>query len=399
MFIDTAGALYAGGLVISNIIPGFTLWTAVAVLALVAGVYTILGGLEAVVVTDTVQAILLCIGAGAIFYFGIDAVGGWGAMMDRISTEEMSLIKGTGDDFLPWPGIFGVVLLGFYYWTLNQFVVQRTLGARDLDQGRKGALFAGLLKIPNLFLMILPGVFAILLFPDLDNPDMVFPTLAAELLPVGFRGLILTALIAAIMSSLDSALNAASTLVSIDFVKEAKPDIDDDALVFVGRSFTALAMVVGAIYAPMIRSFENLFEYFQSVLAYVTPPIVAVFVVGIFWKRINRHGGFWAIVMGLVVGVPLFLTKEIFGTWTALGWPEPHYTYMAVFMFVFGIAVMAAVSYATAPPDYDRIREYTFTYTIFEQDLRDLGLPWYEDFRYQAVALTALMVGTIVYFW
>jgi SSS family solute:Na+ symporter len=399
MFIDTAGALYAGGLVISNIIPGFTLWTAVAVLALVAGVYTILGGLEAVVVTDTVQAILLCFGAGAIFYFGIDAVGGWGAMMDRISTEEMSLIKGTGDDFLPWPGIFGVVLLGFYYWTLNQFVVQRTLGARDLDQGRKGALFAGLLKIPNLFLMILPGVFAILLFPDLDNPDMVFPTLAAELLPVGFRGLILTALIAAIMSSLDSALNAASTLVSIDFVKEAKPDIDDDALVFVGRSFTALAMVVGAIYAPMIRSFENLFEYFQSVLAYVTPPIVAVFVVGIFWKRINRHGGFWAIVMGLVVGVPLFLTKEIFGMWTTLGWAEPHYTYMAVFMFVFGIAVMAAVSYATAPPDYDRIRDYTFTYTIFEQDLRDLGLPWYEDFRYQAAALTALMVGTIVYFW
>ncbi len=399
MFVDTAGALYAGGLVISNVIPGFTLWTAVAVLALVAGVYTILGGLEAVVVTDTVQAILLCIGAGAIFYFGIDAVGGWGAMMDRVSAEDMRLIKGAGDDFLPWPGIFGVVLLGFYYWTLNQFVVQRTLGARDLDQGRKGALFAGLLKIPNLFLMILPGVFAILLFPGLENPDMVFPTLAAELLPVGFRGLILTALIAAIMSSLDSALNAASTLVSIDFMKEAKPDISDDALVLFGRGFTAFAMVVGAIYAPMIRSFENLFEYFQSVLAYVTPPIVAVFVVGIFWKRINRHGGFWAIVLGLLVGVPLFLTKEIFGLWTDLGWPEPHFTYMAVFMFLFGITVMAVVSYATAPPNYDRIRDYTFTVEIFEQDLRDLGLPWYEDFRYQAVALTVLMVGTIVYFW
>jgi SSS family solute:Na+ symporter len=228
---------------------------------------------------------------------------------------------------------------------------------------------------------------------------MVFPTLAAELLPVGFRGLILTALIAAIMSSLDSALNAASTLVSIDFVKEAKPDIDDDSLVLVGRGFTAFAMVVGAIYAPLIRSFENLFEYFQSVLAYVTPPIVAVFIIGIFWKRINRHGGFWAIVLGLLVGVPLFLTKEILGLWTDLGIPEPHFTYMAGFMFFFGIAVMAGVSYATAAPDYDRIRDYTFTWEIFEQDLRDLGLPWYEDFRYQAVALTALMVGTIVYFW
>jgi len=399
LFIDTAGALYASGLVISNVVPGFTLWTAVAVLALVAGVYTILGGLEAVVVTDTVQAILLCIGAGAIFYFGIDAVGGWGAVMERLSDDQTSLIKGTGDDFLPWPGIFGVVLLGFYYWTLNQFVVQRTLGAHDLDQGRKGALFAGLLKIPNLFLMILPGVFAILLFPGLDNPDMVFPTLAAELLPVGFRGLILTALIAAIMSSLDSALNAASTLVSIDFVKEAKPDIDDDTLVLVGRGFTAFAMVAGAIYAPLICSFENLFEYFQSVLAYVTPPIVAVFVIGIFWARINRHGGFWAIVSGLVVGVPLFLTKEIFGLWTAMGWPEPHYTYMAVFMFVFGIVVMAGVSYATAAPDYERIRDYTFTWEVFEQDLQNLGLPWYQDFRVQAVALTLLMAGSIVYFW
>jgi len=399
MFIDTAGALYAGGLVISNVIPGFTLWTAVILLAVVAGVYTILGGLEAVVVTDTVQAILLCFGAGAIFWFGIDAVGGWGAMMDRLSEDQVSLIKPTDDDFLPWPGILGVVLLGFYYWTLNQFVVQRTLGARDLDQGRKGALFAGLLKIPNLFLMILPGVFAIILFPGLDNPDMVFPTLAAELLPVGFRGLILTALIAAIMSSLDSALNAAATLVSIDFVKEAKPDIHDDTLVRLGRVFTAIAMTVGAIYAPLIRNFENLFEYFQSVLAYVTPPIVAVFLIGIFWKRANRHGAFWTIVSGLAVGVPVFLSKEIFGVWGTLGLPEPHFTYMAVLMFLFGAGVLAAVSLATEAPDYERIAQYTFTREIFEEDLKSVGLPWYQDFRYQSAALAALMMGTIYFFW
>jgi len=399
MFIDTAGALYAGGLVIANVVPGMTLWSAVGVLALVAGIYTILGGLEAVVVTDTVQAILLVAGAGAIFWFGLEAVGGWGEMTSQLAPEQMSLVKPAGDDFLPWPGLLGVLLLGFYYWTLNQFVVQRTLGARDLDQGRKGALFAGLLKLPNLLVMIVPGVFGILLFPGLDNPDMVFPTLAAELLPVGFRGLILTALIAAIMSSLDSALNAASTLVSIDFVKEARPDIADDTLVTIGRGFTAFAMVVGAVYAPAIRSFENLFEYFQSVLAYVTPPIVAVFVIGLFWKRANRHGGFWAIVAGLAVGVPLFLTKEIFGVWTALGWPEPHFTYMAVFMFVLGVGVLAAVSLATAPPDYDRIADYTFTREVFEHDLRDIGLPWYQDFRYQAIALVGLMGGVIVYFW
>lgn len=399
MFIDTAGALYAGGLVISSVIPGFTLWTSVAVLALVAGVYTILGGLEAVVVTDTVQAILLVIGAAAIFVFGIEAVGGWDAMMNQLSSDHTSLIQSAGDDFLPWPGLLGVILLGFYYWTLNQFVVQRTLGARDLDQGRKGALFAGLLKLPNLFIMILPGVFGILLFPGLNNPDLVFPTLAAELLPIGFRGLILTALIAAIMSSLDSALNAAATLVSIDFVKEARPDVDDDTLVRVGRGFTAFAMIVGAIYAPSIRGFENLFEYFQSVLAYVTPPVVAVFVIGIFWKRANRHGAFWAIISGLVVGVVLFLTKEVFGVWSTLGLPELHYTYMAVLMFILGTGVLTAVSLSTAAPDYERISEYTFTSDIFERDLQNIGAPWYADFRYQAAVLMGSTLGIILYFW
>jgi SSS family solute:Na+ symporter len=277
--------------------------------------------------------------------------------------------------------------------------VQRTLAARDLDQGRKGVLLAGLLELPNLFVMILPGVFGILLFPNLDNPDLVFPMLASELLPVGFRGLILTALIVAIMSSLDSALNAAATLVSVDFVKEARPDIDDDTLVKVGRSFTAFAMVVGALYAPSIRGFENLFEYFQSVLAYVTPPIVSVFVVGIFWKRANRHGGFWAIVSGLVVGVGLFLATEVFGLWTVLGWPSPHFTYMAISMFVFGTGVLAGVSLATALPDYERIAEYTSTREVFERDLRAPGLPWYEDFRYRAVTVVGLMTGVIVYFW
>ncbi len=399
MFIDTAGALYAGGLVIANVMPGIGLWGAVAILALVAGLYTILGGLEAVVVTDTVQAVLLVVGAGAIFVFGVDAVGGWSAMTDKLSADQMSLVKPASDDFLPWPGLLGVLLLGFYYWTLNQFVVQRTLGARNLDEGRKGALLAGLLKLPNLFIMILPGVFGLLLVPGLENPDLVFPTLAAELLPVGFRGLILTALIAAIMSSLDSALNAASTLVSVDFVKEMYPEIGENALVTVGRGFTAFAMVVGAVYAPAIRSFENLFEYFQSVLSYVTPPIVAVFLVGLFWRRANRHGGFWTIVAGLVVGVPLFLGKEVFGVWTALGLPQLHFTYMAVLMFVFGTGVLGAVSLATAPPDYDRIAEYTFTRDIFRQDLQDLGLPWYADFRYQAVGLVASLAVMILYFW
>ncbi|SDY34786.1 solute:Na+ symporter, SSS family [Citreimonas salinaria] len=219
LFIDTAGALYAGGLVISNVTGYLNLWTAIAVLALVAGIYTILGGLSAVVVTDTVQALLLIAGAAVLFWIGLNEIGGWQELFVGIPEEKQHLILPASDDFLPWTGLWGVVLLGFYYWSINQFVVQRTLGAKDLREGQIGALFAGFLKIPNLFLMILPGLIALKLYPDLETPDLAFPTLAFDLMPIGVRGLIIAALIAAIMSSLDSAMNSASTLVVKDFVE------------------------------------------------------------------------------------------------------------------------------------------------------------------------------------
>ena len=177
MFIDTAGALYAGGLVIANVTGYLNLWTAVAVLALVAGIYTILGGLSAVVVTDTVQAILLICGAAILFWLGLNEIGGWDELFTGIPEEKQHLILPADDDFLPWTGLWGVVLLGFYYWTINQFVVQRTLGAKArCKEGQVGAIFAGFLKIPNIFLMILPGLIALKLYPDLETPDLAFPT-------------------------------------------------------------------------------------------------------------------------------------------------------------------------------------------------------------------------------
>src|SRR6056297_1804401 len=282
MFIDTAGALYAGGLVISNVTEVLNLWTAVAVLALVAGIYTILGGLSAVVVTDTVQAILLIIGAAALFWLGLNEIGGWQELFVDVPEEKTKLILPADDDFLPWTGLWGVVLLGFYYWTINQFVVQRTLGAKNLKEGQVGALFAGFLKLPNLFLMILPGLIALKLYPDLETPDLAFPTLAFELMPIGVRGLIMAALIAAIMSSLDSAMNSASTLFVKDFWQPLKPDTSEERQVWIGRVVTGVVMVFGAIYAPAIGSFESLFSYFQSSLSYIVPTIVVVYILGLF---------------------------------------------------------------------------------------------------------------------
>ena len=184
IFIDASAAVYAGGLVITQVFP-IQLWLAAAILAAVAGLYTILGGLAAVVVTDTVQAILLIIGSLIIFVLGLNAVGGWEQMFTGVPTEQTSIIQPPSDDFVPWPGLLGVLFVGFYFWSFNQFIVQRTLGAKDLDEGRKGALFAGLLKLPNIFIMVLPGLIALQLYPNLSNPDLAFPALAFDLLPSG----------------------------------------------------------------------------------------------------------------------------------------------------------------------------------------------------------------------
>jgi SSS family solute:Na+ symporter len=393
MFIDTAGALYAGGLVITSVMPFLALWQAVAIMALVAGIYTILGGLGAVVVTDMVQSILLIIGALLIFYFGLEAIGGWSQMTQELDPGQMSLIKPIGDDFLPWPGLLGVILLGFYYFTLNQFVVQRVLGARTLDQARKGALFAGLLKLPNLFIMIIPGVFAIILYPELSSPDMAFPTLAFDLLPIGLRGIVMAALIAAIMSSLDSALNAAGTLVTMDVVRHVRPNTADQTLMKMGRVVTGVVMVFGAVYAPSIAGFESLFQYFQSSLAYIIPPVVVVYLGGIFFAGLTATAAFWTIILGLCVGIPLFIIQQATGVWTdTLGLPSIHFTYMAVVMMVFAMITSTLISIPGQKADLPY-------QSVTHNAKPEQTFPWYRDYRVQAVVLALATAAVIGYFW
>ncbi len=404
IFIDTAGALYAGGLVITRVFP-IDLWLAVAILAFVAGAYTILGGLSAVVVTDTVQAILLIIGGIAIFVLALGEVGGWTEFVNQATQQQpnaMQLYRPASADFTPWLGLPGVILLGFYYWTLNQFIVQRTLGADNLDQGRKGALWAGFLKLPNIFIMIVPGVIALLLYPNLDNPDLVFPTLAFDLLPIGLRGLVMAALIAAIMSSLDSALNAASSLVTMDFIKGLRPDTGQQALVRIGRITTGVIMIIGAIYAPSIAGFESLFSYFQSALSFVTPPIIAVYIAGLFVKRLNATAAFYTILAGLVIGIPLFIMTQITSIWTdTFGLPSFQYLYFNMGMFVLGFIAMIVISAIGETPDREAMREITFTREDFRRDIAqtDQEAPWYRDFRVQTGILLVLTVGVVSYFW
>ena len=395
-FIDTAGALYAGGLVINLLFPEISLMQTTVILGLIVGLYTLYGGLQSVVVADTFQAVLLVIGAAIVCWVGLEKVGGWDVVMESLPQEKTELIKPADDGFLPWPGIFGVILLGFYYWTLNQFIAQRALGAKNLIEGQKGALFAGFLKIPNLFLMIIPGLVALVLYPDLERADMAFPVLTVDLLPVGLRGLVLTALVAAIMSSLSSTLNAAATLVTYDFILKLRKDIPDRRLVATGRILTAIFMIIGILSVPFITQFGTLFEYFQSSLAYVVPGIVAVYFLGLFSRYITATAAFWAVMVSLFGGVTLFIFKEVTGIWLDMGLPPIHYTVMAVYIFIFTLLFGFLGSMVTDRSKDSSNLEYCYSRAELQKEITHKTIFW-KDLRLLTTIMLTGMAAMIIY--
>ncbi len=419
--IDTAAALYAGALVIQIIYPQIPLWQSVLVLGVLAGIYTIAGGLKAVVYTDAVQAILLLIGAFLVAVLSFNAIGGsWDVVTAAVPADDLSIVRPASDPVLPWPGLVtGVFLLGFYFWGTNQFMVQRTLGAKDLNHGRWGALFAGLLKLPILFIMVMPGIFGRLMYPADEfpalaaNTDLIFPTLMFDLLPIGIRGLIITALVAAIMSSVDSTLNSASTLVTMDFIKKLRPNAPNRTLVVAGRVVTFVFMTLAILWAPQIIKFPNIWTYLQQMLAYLAPPIVACFIVGIFWKRANRHGAFAALVVGHLAAA-LFFVMAVTGNLVvqtgplgpedlqlvAEGAPVLHFLYLAPILLVISIIAMAIVSLVSEKPGEDVVRELTWSPAVFKEEEEALAsMPWYKNYRYQSLAMLVVIAIFVISWW
>ncbi len=419
--IDTAAALYAGALVVQIIYPGIPLWQSVLALGVAAGAYTIAGGLKAVVYTDAVQAVLLVVGALLVAVLSFEAVGGsWSAVVAAIPADDLSIVRPVSDPVLPWPGLVtGVFLLGFYFWGTNQFMVQRALAAKDLHHGRWGALFAGLLKLPLIFLMVLPGIFGRLLYPPADYPalaqnsDLIFPTLLFDLLPIGVRGLVITALVAGIMSSVDSTLNSASTLVTMDFIKKVKPDVPNHTLVIAGRIVTFVFMTLAILWAPQIVKFSNIWTYLQQMLAYLAPPIVACFFAGVFWKRANGPGALAALVAGHLAAAVIFglaLSGSIIVQTRALtveetllaaaGAPVIHFLYLAPILLLIALAALVVVSLATAKPSDEVVRELTWTPAVFAEETPSLkALPWYQNYRYQSVAMLVVIALFVIAWW
>jgi SSS family solute:Na+ symporter len=318
------------------------------------------------------------------------AVPSWDAVVEAAPPGALSLMQAADDPVMPWPGLAGVFLVGMYFWCTNQFIIQRALGARTLDDGRWGSLFAGLLKLPNLFILILPGVFATVLYPDLDNPDLVFPMLAFDLLPFGLRGFMLAVLTAAMLSSLEAILHSASTLFTMDFVQTVRPDLSTQRLARWGRAATLVFMVFAVLWTPQISRFPTLWQYLQSILSYLTPPVVAVFLLGLFWRRANAAGA----LAGIAVGVPLGVVGWGVVEW--LGLIELQFLYAATVMFVTGLALVVGVSLLTPAPPAREVERHLWR----RQDAEvPAGRPWKKDYRLQAVLLLLLTLAVVVWWW
>jgi solute:Na+ symporter, SSS family len=395
IFIDAAAALYAGAMVMQVLFPDIPLWQIVAAASLVAGVYIFFGGLDAVVLNDTVQALLILVGGSVIAVMTYLRIPSWQALRQSVAPSHLSLIQPVADPVLPWPGILtGVFIVGLYFWCTNQFIIQRALGARSLEHGRRGSLLAGLLKLPNLFILILPGVMARMLYRELDNPDMVFPLLAFDVLPVGLRGLMLAALAAAILSSLESIFNSAATLFTMDFVKHFRPGWSESNLVRTGKAATIGFMVLATIWAPQITRFPSLWQYLQSILSYVTPPVVVIFILGIFW----RHGTAAAATTTLAVGIPIGIGGWILNEIADLY--QIQFLYACGLMTVICSIVFVTTSFLSAKPSPDQVAAITWSSDHWRSESRQLAtVAWYRNYRYQSVLLLAAALAIVAAWW
>ncbi|PYP98671.1 MAG: sodium transporter, partial [Gemmatimonadetes bacterium] len=284
--------LYAGGVVI-RAVTGWDFYTAAIVLIVVTGLYTIFGGLRAVVYTEVLQAIVLILGSVTLMAIGLSRVGGFSGLEAKVPAGFFSMWKPINHPDFPWTGIvFGAPILGIWYWCTDQHIVQRVLAAQSISQARTGTIFAGYLKILPVFIFVLPGVVAAALFADIhSNPDSAYPTLVTRLLPHGIKGLVLAGMLAALMSSLASAFNACSTLLTWDVYRKMRPTASEPQLVRVGRISAAVMVFLGLLWIPFMKYISSqIYIYLQSVQAYIAPPIAACFLLGLFYRRLNGSG-------------------------------------------------------------------------------------------------------------
>jgi len=459
VFTKVSVTVYAGGMVIATILPELTVttpwfvidpfWTGALLTVVLTGVYTIFGGLRAVVWTDAFQAIILLLGATTLTLIGLATLGGWQGellsgsipggqdlangwetLRQTVSTnkDSFSLWRPWDDPDFPWVGVlFGAPIVGIWYWCTDQYIVQRALAARDIKTARRATIWGSILKISPVLVFLVPGMIAWALQANgqitlpADGGKIVegkvFPTMVTELLPTGIRGLVVGGLLAALMSSLSSLFNSCSSLFTIDIYEKLHPEASERHLVTVGRVATAVVVALGILWIPimpMVSKF-GLYGYLQTVQAYLGPPITAVFLLGLFSRRINGVGA----VAGLAVGFTLAMTKlacdithdqipglwtdpSLGGAWTTMGWlvatlGTMNWLYFSLLLFGVSVTTIVLFSLLTPRQTAEKISGLTYG-SMTADDRKELRESWGFFDVIVTVAILAIIVGIYVYF-
>ena len=398
--------IYAGGIVISNLLGlDFTLSALLTVL--ITGLYTILGGMRAVVITEAIQTVILIIGAVIITILGLNAVGGWSELKLAAGPGHFNMWRPPSDPEFPWTGmVIGGTIVGIWYWCTDQYIVQRTLSAANIKVGRRGAIFGAYLKVLPIFIFLVPGIIAYVLKEKgllaYEKSDEVFPALVQYLLPAGLRGLVAAGLMAALMSSLASVFNSSSTLFTVDIFKKMYPDSSEKRLLFIGRLATIGVMVVGFLWIPFLQELSKgtLYQYLQNIQAYIAPPITAVFLLGILWKRTTSQGAITTLLLGIVLAITRIvaeLSTDATSTGLMADYAAINFSHLAIYLFMVYVVVCVVVSLLTTAPNEENIRGLTFGTLTKEQKASAKDSYNIIDII-ASLMLIAVVIGVMVYF-
>ena len=367
--------IYAGGIVVSELL-GIPFWYGAIGVVVFTGIYTVIGGMKAVIYTETLQAIVLILGSVIITYLGLQEVGGWNELRNIViaeSPDHFNMWRPMTDPDFPWTGLlFGGTIVGVWYWCTDQYIVQRTLAANNIKIGRRGAIFGAYLKLLPIFIFLIPGIIAFALsikdpaIFSIEKADRAFPMLVKTLLPVGLKGLVAGGLMAALMSSLASVFNSCSTIFTIDIYKKLRPLESEKKLLNIGKIATSVIVILGIIWIPIMEKIGGgvMYQYLQNVQSYIAPPVTAVFLLGIIWKRVNAEAAITTLLAGLILLILRLGSEIYYQPMIASGqfvdnfmfvFATVNFSHMAILMFIFSVLLCITVSILTNPPDYSKI--------------------------------------------
>jgi SSS family solute:Na+ symporter len=414
VIIHIAFSFLAGGIVLETLF-GINMYTSIIAIAALTGLYTIIGGLRAVVVTETIQSVVLITGAIIITIFSWNKLGGWEnlttVLQDNDSLDKLSMIRPIGDESgMSWLAIFlGYPILGIWYWCADQTIVQRALGAKNEDQAKAGVLFCGFIKILPVFIFVLPGLLAYALHKSnlinlssiqtvidgkaVVNTKGIYTLMITQLLPSGLIGILVAALLSGLMSQIAGALNSIATLSSFDLYKRFKPETSDKKLVSVGRWSAGIALLVSIGLLPLLNQYTSLFEGINDIIAHIAPPITCVFLLGVFWKKASGKAAQYTLWLGSFLGVVVFAINKL-NPDTLIG--KIPFMMMAFYLFMACVVIQITCSYIY-PVVHTEQSKKLYWNSLWEP-LQVEGWTGLGNYKFLSALLLTIMVVLYCYF-